>query len=84
MQSLKIIVEELQYLPVQVVARVATVDAVVTVGVNVHLEVFVGLHKRFSVLKYVLRMNIVVGKTVAQQQRAVQLAGTFHRVNVVT
>ena len=60
--------EEFRNLPEQVVACVSTENAVITVGVHVHLEVFACLYKGFSVLKCVLRMHVVVSKAMANKQ----------------
>ena len=43
------------------VAGVAAKDAVVAVGIDVLLEILVGLDKRLSILEGVLRMHVVVG-----------------------
>ena len=64
----QLIDEELTDLAQQMLACVSTVDAMVAIGVDVHLEVLVGLHQRLSIFKGVLRMHIVVGQSVAEQQ----------------
>ena len=51
---------------------VATVDAVVAVGVLHIVKLLVGLHKRFGKYQRVLWMNIVVGRTEYQQELAIK------------
>ena len=72
------------YLSEQMVTRVAAIDAVVAVGVDVHLEVLVCLHQSLSIFKCVLRMYVVISQTVTYQQRALQVARTIHRIDVIT
>lgn len=62
------------------VACVASVDAVVAVGVVDFAEVLVSLYESLRVLVCVLRMHIVVGSAVAYEQRTVQLGRTPYRV----
>ena len=66
--SLQLPFKELRNLSEQVVACVATIDAVVAVGVNQFPEVLVGLHECLAVLKGVLRVHVVVGQTMAYEE----------------
>ena len=65
------------------VAGVAPIDAVVAVGVDIHAEILIGLHQCFGILKSVLRMHIVVGQSVTEQQSAVQFAGSGYGAVIV-
>ncbi len=49
------------------IARVASVDAMVAVGVYILLEVLVGLYESLGVFGRIAEVHIVVGHTVAYQ-----------------
>ena len=53
--------EELADLAQQVLACVSAINAMIPIGIDIHLEVFVGLHQCLRIFKGVLRMQIVVG-----------------------
>ena len=55
------------------VAGVASEDAVIAVGIEKFAEVLVCLNERLRVFVGVLRMNIVVGCAVADEECAVKL-----------
>ena len=61
------------HLSEQVTACVASVYAVVAVGIYKLTEILVGLHESLAILECVLRVDIVIGKSMAYQQLAVQL-----------
>ena len=63
-------VEEVDGLTEQMVAGVSAVDAVVAVGVDVHLEVLVGLHQSLGIFSRVAEMHVVVGQSVTDEQLA--------------
>lgn len=48
-------------------------DTVVAVGIHLHVELDASLNQCFTVLGAVLVVNVVVGRTMYQQQVAVQL-----------
>ena len=48
----------------------------VTVGIHLHVELFVQLYQMFCVFCTVLEMNIVISHTMYQQKVSVQLIGT--------
>ena len=60
--------EVLRYLSQQMMAGVASIDAVVAVGIDVHLEVLVSLHQFLSIFKGVLRVHIVISQSVTDEQ----------------
>ena len=80
----QLFLKEIGYLAQQVVACIAAIDAMVAVGVIQLFEVFVGLNKRFCILKGVLRMHIVVCQAVANEQGSMQIVGARHGVVVVS
>ena len=63
---------------VELEGGVATVDAVVAVGVDCHVELFVGLDKAFCQLVGVLYVYVVVCSTVAEKEVAFELADVVH------
>ena len=65
------------------VAGIAARNAVVAVGIYKLLEVLVGLHQCLDVFRRVLIVDIVVGKAVAYQKRAMELRGTGYGVDLV-
>ena len=52
--------------------RVAAVDGVVAVGIDLHVELLVGLYKGFAVLGCVAEVDVVVGHAVHEQQAPCQ------------
>lgn len=64
---LQIIEEEFRYAFVEMQARVAAIDKVVAVGVDLHLKLLVGLHQSFRVFRAIAVVYIVVGRTVNEQ-----------------
>ena len=60
--------KELCHLTKQVVACVATIDSVVTVGVEQFAEILVCLNQSFRIFVHVLRMNVVVGCSMTEKQ----------------
>lgn len=68
----------------EVQTRVATVDVVVAIGVDVHVELLVGLHQGFAVFVGIAHVHIVVGRAVDEQQVAAELRGTLQGVDVVS
>ena len=65
------------------VAGVAATYAVVTVDVDVFLEVLVSLYECLGVLGGILEMNVIVGKSVADKQRSMELFDTGYWVYLV-
>lgn len=68
----------------QVVASVATIDAVVAVGVDVHAEILVCLNKSLRVFICVLWMHVVVCKAMTDKEAAAETSRSLDRVGVVT
>ena len=60
----------------QVLAGVAAIDAVVAVGVDILLEVLVSLDESLGVLEGVLRVYVVVGQSVTEEQCAREVVDT--------
>ena len=58
------------------VAGVATVDGVVAVGVGELAEVLVGVHEGFGVLCHIAVVDVVVGRTMDDEQASAQVLGT--------
>ena len=58
------------------IAGVSTIDTMVTVGIHLHVELFVQLYQMFCVFCTVLEMNIVISHTMYQLKVSVQLIGT--------
>ena len=80
---LQLFVEKLCNLSEQVVAGVAAIDAMVAVGVDVHLEILVGLHQCLGIFIGILRMHIDIGMTVADELCTVQVVHTLNGVGVI-
>ena len=66
---------EVKHLGEDVVAGVAAIDAVIAVGVVVHVKLFVGLHQCFRVLHAVAYVYIVVCHAMHQEQATVEIFG---------
>lgn len=64
---LQIIEEEFRHALVEMQARVAAIDKVVAVGVDLHLELLVGLYQCFRIFRTIAVVYIVVGRTVNEQ-----------------
>lgn len=61
------------------VTGVATGDVMVAVVIGEHHERFAGLHQCFGILHGVAEVDVVVGRTVANQELAMQLVGLAYR-----
>ena len=75
--------EVLCYLAEEVVARVASVDAVIAVCVGQFAEVFICLNEGFGVLCRIAEMDIIVGHAVNEEQLAAKLRCTADGANIV-
>lgn len=64
---LQIIEEELRHALIEMQSRVAAIDKVVAIGVDLHLKLLVGLHQSFRVFRAIAVVYIVVGRTVNEQ-----------------
>ena len=71
-RALHLFLKPLCYLSEKVVACVASVDAMIAVGIGLHLKVLVGLNQRFGIFCCVTEMDIIVGKAVTNKQIAIQ------------
>ena len=67
------LLEVLRNLAEKVIARVASIDAVIAVGIGQFAEVFICLNERFCVFCCIAEMHIIVCHTVNQQEFAVKL-----------
>ncbi len=70
---LQFAVEEAGQAVVEVQTGVATVDAVVTVGVELHLEGLIQLYQLLGIFGAVLEVDVVVGHAMHEQEAAMQL-----------
>ena len=71
---LEILVEIIHDLPEQVIACITAIDTMIAVGIDVHLEVLICLHQCLGIFEGVLRMHIIVGQSMTDQQGAMQPA----------
>ena len=62
----------------QVLGGVSATNTVVTVGVDVHIELLVGLYQGFAIFRGVAQMYVVVGSTMNQEQFTVELVYSVH------
>ena len=58
-------------------ARVATSDAMIAVGIDLHLKLLAHLYQLLGILGGVLEMYVIIGHAMHQQQSAIQLVGTL-------
>ena len=61
------IVEEVYALAEQMVTGVATIDAVIAIGIDQLAEVLVGLHQCLNIFSSVLVVHVVVSQSVTEQ-----------------
>ena len=47
----------------QMLGGISSTDAVITVGIDVHIELFVQLNKRFAIFRCITQMYIIIGRT---------------------
>lgn len=64
---LHLVVEEVNHAVEEMLARVAAIDAVVAVGVDLHLELLVVLHVGLADLGAVAEVYVVVGGAVDEE-----------------
>jgi hypothetical protein len=70
--------EEIRNASQQMLGGVSATDAVVTVSVNVHVELFVGLYKGFAIFRSVAKVYIVIGSTMHQEKFTMKFVYTVH------
>ena len=66
-------VKEIYHAAEKVVACVSPGDAVISVRVDLHFKLFVGLHKGFGIFHGVAEVDVVVGHSVDKEQSSLQL-----------
>ena len=64
---LKIFFKEIRQLRIQMITGVSAIDTVVTVCIELHIELLVQLHQVLCVFCTVLDMNIVISHSMYQQ-----------------
>lgn len=64
---LKIFFKEIRQLRIQVITGVSTIDTVVAVCIELHIELLVQLYQMFCIFCTVLEMNIVIRHSMYQQ-----------------
>lgn len=64
---LQIIEEELRHALIEMQARVAAIDKVIAVCIDLHLKLLVGLYQSFRIFRAIAVVYIVVGRTVNEQ-----------------
>ena len=67
---------EIEHLGEDVVACVATIDAVVAVGVVVHVELLVGLYQCLRILHAIAHVYVVVGHTMHKEQVSIKICSS--------
>ena len=55
---------------------VASEDAMVAVGIDLHVELFAKLYEVFGIFRAILEMNVIIRHAMYQQQIAMQVVGT--------
>ena len=54
-------------------AGIATINTMITIGVNLHVELFIQLYQMLGIFGTILEMNIIICHTVYQQEVTVSL-----------
>lgn len=49
-------------------AGIATINTMITIGVNLHVELFIQLYQMLGIFGTILEMNIIICHTVYQQE----------------
>ena len=75
--------KEIHALSEQVVTGVATIDAVVAIGIYQLAEVLVSLHQCLGIFRSVTEMHVIVSTAVTEQESTLQLPYPTYRVLVV-
>lgn len=82
---LQIVDKEFAHSCHKVMSGITTENAVITVGINLHIELDAGLYKSLCIFSTVLVMNIVVGSTMDKQKTAFQVCSSvYSRTGLVT
>ena len=63
----------------EMVAGIATINAMISVGVNLHIELVTRLHEGFGKLSRVLEVHVIIRHTMNQQEVALDLLVTMER-----
>ena len=66
------------------VARIATIDAVVSVGVNLHFKLLVDLYEGFAHFRDISEMHVVVSSAMNEKQTARKIGRTLHRIDGIS
>ena len=75
--------EVLCYLAEEVVACVASVDAVIAVRVRELSEILVSLHEGFGILCRIAEVDVIIGHAMNEEQLTAKLRGTTDGANIV-
>ena len=62
----------------QMLGGVSATDAVVTVGVDVHVELLVSLYECFAIFGCIAKMYIVIGSTMHQEKFTMKFVYAVH------
>ena len=77
---LQVLLEPVGNLAQEMIASVASKDAVIAVGIPYFLEVLVCLYQSLGILVSILWMHIVICHAMTNQQGSMQLIGTLYRL----
>ena len=62
----------------QMLGSITSVDAMVTVRVDVHIELLVGLYQGFAIFRCVAQVYVIVCRAMYQEEFAMELIDTVH------
>ena len=71
-------------LTIQMIACIATIYAVVTIGIRELVEILVGLYESLGIFRYMTEMHVVVSKAVADEQSSLKVLCTRDRRLIIT
>jgi hypothetical protein len=78
MYLLQMFDEEIRNAGQQMLGGISATDTVVTIGVDVHVELFVGLYKGFAIFRSIAKVYIVIGSTMHQKKFTMKFVYTVH------
>lgn len=52
----------------EMVASISAINAMITIGINIHVEILVSLHQRFGIFSRITEMNVIIGKSMTDKK----------------
>ena len=78
MYLLQMFDEEIRNAGQQMLGGISATYTVVTIGIDVHVKLLVGLYKGFAIFRSIAKVYIVIGSTMHQEKFTMKFVYTVH------